>query len=116
MLSGVCFLSLLTAFTSGYGAVLSLGLKAWLLVILLGSTLFGASYPLFFYALKRMPATQASMYMHLIPIFAGIQSFALLRERFGWTFYAAFAAVMAGIALSGSWGTRNGLRRPRSTP
>jgi drug/metabolite transporter (DMT)-like permease len=115
MLSGALFLSLLAAVTSGYGSVISLGLKAWLLVILLGATLFGVSYPLFFYALKRMPATQASMYMYLIPVFAGIQSFALLRERFGWSFYAGFAVVMAGIALSGSWKKQRGAR-PRAAP
>lgn len=112
MLSGAVFLSLLAAVTSGYGSVLSLDLEGWLLVILLGATLFGLSYPLFFFVLKRMPATQASMYMYLIPVFAGALSYAILGERFGWTFYAGFAVVIAGITMSGSWGSGGRLRSP----
>jgi drug/metabolite transporter (DMT)-like permease len=102
LFSGAALLTVFTVLTVGYGSLSGAGAGTWALIVLIGATLFGVSYPLFFLAMKTMPAAKASLSMYLIPVFAVLLSFALLGERFSWPFYAGFAATMGGIGLSGA--------------
>ena len=90
-------------------------------MVLLGVTMIGVAYPLWFYCLKRLPAVHASVFIYMTPVFAVILSLAILRERFAWTFWLGGALVLAGI-VAANWERRAGsrpsgwLRRGTSRP
>jgi drug/metabolite transporter (DMT)-like permease len=69
-------------------------------MVLLGVTMIGFAYPAWFECLKRLPASRASTFIYLTPLFAVILSFVILNERFSWPFYVGGALVLGGIALS----------------
>lgn len=73
----------------GVGAVIYLGL-----VVTVGA------YGLYIFGVSRLPASQASGFSNLIPVFTLIFAALLLGERLAPTQYAAAALVFAGVALS----------------
>lgn len=111
MLSGALLLTALSAATVGFRALAAAPPGIWALMILLGVTMIGIAYPLWFSCLKRMPATHASVFIYLTPVFAVVLSLAILRERFGWTFWLGAALVLAGI-IAANWKRRG----PGSSP
>jgi len=105
MTSGAALLTALSATTVGFRALASAPLGIWTLMILLGVTMIGVAYPLWFYCLKRLPATHASVFIYLTPVFAVLLSLAILRERFAWTFWLGAALILAGI-IAANWEKR----------
>ncbi|MEO4048729.1 DMT family transporter [Pseudomonas sp. CAU 1711] len=73
----------------GVGAVIYLGL-----VVTVGA------YGLYIFGVSRLPASQASAFTNLIPVFTLIFAALLLGERLAPAQYAAAALVFAGVALS----------------
>ena len=72
----------------------------WLLMILLGATMIGVSYPTWFACLKLLPASRVSIFIYMTPVFAVVLSSLILNERFSWLFYVGAAVVLGSVAFS----------------
>ena len=102
LLSGGVLLSLLAIVTGTASTLVSASLKVWLLMILLGVGMIGISYPLWFFCLKRLPASQISVYIYMSPVFAVLLSLVILKEWFFWPFWLGAALVLGGIVIANS--------------
>jgi drug/metabolite transporter (DMT)-like permease len=100
LFSGSVLLVILAASAVGLQGLASAPAVPWLLMALLGVTMIGFAYPAWFECLRRLPASRASVFIYMTPVFAVILSLIILGERFGWPFYAGGALVLGGIALS----------------
>lgn len=69
-------------------------------VIYLGSAVTLGAYGLYNYGVSQIPASQATAFINLVPIFALITSAIVLGERFTYVQYAASLLVFAGVILS----------------
>ena len=69
-------------------------------IIYLGAGITLGAYLLFNYGVSRIPASQASAYVNLIPVFAVILGFIVLGERFTWQQYLAAPLVFLGVYIS----------------
>jgi drug/metabolite transporter (DMT)-like permease len=101
VLSGSILLVIFTRFTIGYSSLLNVGGETWLLTVLLGTTMIGLAYPMWFLSLRRLPASHVSLYIYITPLFAVLLSFLILRETFGWLFWVGGLLILGGIVLSG---------------
>ncbi|MCK4924609.1 MAG: DMT family transporter, partial [Spirochaetes bacterium] len=99
--SGAVLLSIFTRFSIGYSSIVDIGGKTWLLTILLGATMIGLAYPMWFLSLRRLPASHVSVYLYMTPLFAVLLSFLILHETFGWLFWIGGLLILGGIVLSG---------------
>ncbi len=102
LFSGAVLLTVFTVATVGLGRLETASASAWILMAVLGVTMIGFAYPAWFESLKRLPASHASTFIYLTPVFAVILSFLILNERFSWPFYLGGALVLGGIAASAS--------------
>jgi drug/metabolite transporter (DMT)-like permease len=98
--SGAVLLTLMTLFTEGFQTLSGVGAQTWVIMIMLGVTMIGTSYPLYFTCLKRMPASHVSIYIYMTPVFAVILSLVILKERFSWPFWLGTVLVLSGIVIS----------------
>lgn len=71
-----------------------------LAVIYLGSFVTLGAYLLYNYGVSKIPASQASAFINLIPVFAVILGFIILGERFTAWQYIASVLVLAGVCIS----------------
>lgn len=71
-----------------------------LAVIYLGSFVTLGAYLLYNYGVSKIPASQASAYVNLIPVFAVILGFLILGERFNPIQFVASALVLLGVFVS----------------
>ncbi len=69
-------------------------------IIYLGAVITMGAYGLYNYGLKHVPASQASSYVNLIPVFSVIMAWAMLGETFTLAQCMAAAVVMCGVYLS----------------
>ena len=72
-------------------------------VLYLGTLVSIGAYVLYSYGVSRIPATQASAFVNLIPVFSVVLGFLVLGERFTPEQFTASAVVFAGVLLS-QWG------------
>lgn len=100
LFSGAVLLNLLTGFTVGYSQVIEAGWPTIGILVLLGLTMIGIAYPLWFTCLKKMPASHVSVYIYLTPVFAVILSLIILKESFSWLFWVGAALILAGIIIA----------------
>ncbi len=100
LLAGALLLGAVTAGFVGFSSLARAGGRAWRLMVLLGVSMIGFAYPAWFETLRKLPASRASVFVYLTPVFAVILSFLILDERFSWVFYAGAALVLGGVALS----------------
>jgi drug/metabolite transporter (DMT)-like permease len=98
--SGAVLLTLLTLFTQGFHTLRGISAHTWVIMIMLGVTMIGTSYPLYFTCLKRMPASHVSIYIYMTPVFAVILSLIILKERFAWLFWLGTVLVLSGIVVA----------------
>jgi drug/metabolite transporter (DMT)-like permease len=111
MLTGTLLLGALAALTTGFGSLARAPASAWALALVVGVTMNGLAYPLWFLSLRSLPASHVSVYMYLTPLFAVALSYFILRETFAWLFWLGAALILAGIALSSR---RGGYDKPAS--
>ena len=71
-----------------------------LAILYLGVVVTLGAYGSYNYALSRIPANQASVFINLIPVFTIIMASIVLGESFTWTQYAASGLVLGGVVLS----------------
>lgn len=71
-----------------------------LAVIYLGSFVTLGAYLCYNYGVSKIPASQASAFVNLIPVFTVILGFIILGERFSLWQYAASILVLTGVFLS----------------
>ena len=81
--------------------------KAWppaptLALIYLAVGVTFAAYGLYNYGVGRMPASKASLYVNLIPVFAVLLAWVLLGERLGWQELLGAAVILGGVAYAQS--------------
>jgi drug/metabolite transporter (DMT)-like permease len=104
---------LLTAMQSFVGAVFFLPVAAWsapmplaispqglIAVLYLGLVVTVGAYGLYNFAVSRLPASQASAFVNLIPLFTLLFAVLLLGERLNGQQMLAALLVFAGVALS----------------
>ena len=71
-----------------------------LAVIYLGSFVTLGAYLLYNYGVSKIPASQASAFVNLIPVFAVVLGFLILGERFTPIQFVASALVLLGVFIS----------------
>jgi drug/metabolite transporter (DMT)-like permease len=98
--AGSILLVVFAGLTVGYSSLSRVSGAAWLLTLLLGVTMIGLAYPLWFIGLKRLPASHVSLYIYMAPLFAVLLSFIILRETFGWLFWVGALLILGGIILA----------------
>lgn len=69
-------------------------------IVYLGIFVTMGAYGLYNFAVSRVPASQASAYVNLIPVITVVLGWMVLGERFTALQYAASALVIAGVAMS----------------
>ena len=69
-------------------------------VVYLGTLVTVVAYGLYNYGVSRIPASQATAYVNLIPVFSVILGFLVLGERFTVGQFFASALVFAGLVVS----------------
>jgi len=100
LFAGAVLLAVLTASTVGFSQIATSGWQTVLIMVFLGLTMIGISYPLWFICLKRLPASHASIYIYLTPVFAVVLSLIILDERFSWLFWVGGVLIIAGIVIT----------------
>jgi drug/metabolite transporter (DMT)-like permease len=100
LFAGAVLLDVLTGATVGFGSLLRASALTWGLMLPLGATMIGVAYPLWFFCLKRLPASHVSVFIYMTPTFAVILSLLILGERFAWLFWMGAALVLGGIAVA----------------
>jgi drug/metabolite transporter (DMT)-like permease len=105
LFSGAVLLNVFTTVTVGHSAIINAGWPTFLLMVFLGLTMIGIAYPLWFTCLKRLPASHASIYIYLTPVFAVILSLIILQERFSWLFWVGGACILGGIIITNRFAT-----------
>jgi drug/metabolite transporter (DMT)-like permease len=100
LLSGGVLLTALAFITGTAATLYAASSLAWILMIGLGVSMIGISYPLWFFCLRRLPASQVSVYIYTTPVFAVLLSLLILKERFFWPFWLGAALVLFGIVLA----------------
>jgi drug/metabolite transporter (DMT)-like permease len=103
-MSGLILLSVFTLLTTGYGSLLDIRPKTWLLTIILGATMIGLAYPMWFLSLRKLPLSHISIFVYITPIFAVMLSFLILHEVFGWRFWIGGVLILGGIIITGIYG------------
>lgn len=76
---------------------------AWgplLAIVYLGAIITLGAYGLYNYGVSRIPASQASVFVNLIPVFTVVLGWLILGERFTHSQYMASALVFIGIYIS----------------
>ena len=107
--SGAVLLTVLTASTVGFSEIFRAGWTTILMMIMLGLTMIGVAYPLWFVCLKRFPASQISIYIYLTPVFAVILSLIILDEKFKCLFWVGAPLILTGIIITNTFSTRKTL-------
>ncbi|MEA1967328.1 MAG: DMT family transporter, partial [Thermodesulfobacteriota bacterium] len=69
-------------------------------VVYLGCVVTFGAYGCFNFGLSRIPATQASAYVNLIPVFALVMGVVVLKESLTFQQYTACGVVFTGLFLS----------------
>ena len=100
LFSGAILLTVFASFTVGFSDVFEAGWPVFLLTVFLGFTMIGVAYPLWFYCLKKLPASHISIYIYLTPAFAVLLSLLILDERFSWLFWVGSLLILGGIILT----------------
>jgi len=85
----------------------SLSVNGWLAVFYLGTVVSVGAYGLYNFGISRIPASQASAFVNLIPVFSIVLGFFLLGERLTFWQWMACALVFSGVLLSQDAATRN---------
>ncbi len=75
---------------------------SFLSVLYLGSAVTLGAFGFYNYSVSKIPASQATAFVNLIPVFTLIMSALILGERFTLTQYLASLLVFAGVILSQS--------------
>lgn len=73
---------------------------SWISIIVLGVFSSALGYLLWNRALSEIAASEAGMYLFLIPIIASVSAFLFLGERLDLLFFAGSALVITGLILS----------------
>jgi drug/metabolite transporter (DMT)-like permease len=69
-------------------------------VIYLGAGVSLVAYGCYNFGVSKLPASQATSFVNLIPIFTIIMGWLILGEKFNFMQYLAAATVLAGVLLS----------------
>jgi len=100
VLTGSILLVIFAGLTVGYATLSHIRPTSWLLTVLIGVTMIGLAYPLWFIGLRRLPASHVSLYIYMAPLFAVLLSFIILHETFGWLFWFGAMLILGGIVLA----------------
>ena len=88
-----------------------------LAIFYLGAGVTLGAYGFYNYGVSRIPASQATAFINLIPVFTLIMSAVILKERFALAQYLASALVFAGVILTQDRAAlRSGPERPLDQP
>jgi drug/metabolite transporter (DMT)-like permease len=82
-------------------------------ILYLGSAVTLGAYGLYNYGVSKIPASQATAFINLIPVFSLAMSAAVLGERFSTVQYAASLLVLFGVILSQD---HRGRKQPKLIP
>lgn len=82
------------------GQLVELSLRSWAIIVYLGGVASGLTFFLWSFALSRMEASRASVFLFLIPIAAIFVGWAFLHERITAAAVLGSLLVVAGIYLS----------------
>lgn len=75
-------------------------LNGWLVVLYLGTVVSVGAYGLYNFGISRIPASQASAFVNLIPVFSIVLGFLILGERLTFWQWMASGLVFSGVLLS----------------
>lgn len=87
-----------------------------LAIIYLGIFVTIGAYGLYNYGMSKIPASQASAFINLIPVITLVLGFIFLGERLNWMQYTASAVVVMGVYLSQDKKTAMSTAEPLKQP
>ena len=58
------------------------------------------AYGLYNFGVSKLPASQASIFINLIPVFSVFWAWALLSEKFTWLQFVSAALILIGVWIS----------------
>lgn len=94
------------ALASNPASWLSVRANAWVAIGYLGAFVSLAAFGLYAMALKRLPASRASIAINAVPLVALVAGWAVLRESLSLVQAAGCVAIAAGVALGQSGATQ----------
>jgi drug/metabolite transporter (DMT)-like permease len=97
-------------FIKGTGLPSAWPLVPTLVIIYLGIFITMGAYGLYNFGVSKLQASQASIFINLIPVFSVFWAWALLSERFTW-----FQFISAALILIGVWISQE-IKREKSSP
>lgn len=100
LFAGAVLLSAFSGCTVGFRSLGGADALTWTLMILLGVTMIGFAYPAWFACLKLLPASRASLFIYMTPVFAVVLAFLILDEHFGWLFYLGGGLVLGSVIVT----------------
>ncbi len=87
-----------------------------LAIVYLGAFVTIGAYGCYNYGISRVPVSQASIFINLIPVFTLLLGWIILRERFTLAQYAAAGLIFAGIYLGQGQDPQPAVEKKRPTP
>jgi len=97
---GSALLFVLFLYSQDLSTLSDLSISSWLLVVYLGFVSSAFAYFLWNYALRRMEASKASVFLFLIPVVAILLGKAFLAEEASLSIITGIALVLLGIYLT----------------
>jgi drug/metabolite transporter (DMT)-like permease len=87
-------------FIKGTGFPSSWPLTPTLVIIYLGIFITMGAYGLYNFGVSKIKASQASIFINLIPVFSVFWAWALLSEKFTWLQFVSAALILSGVWIS----------------
>lgn len=78
----------------------SWSISGWCMVLYLGTVVSVGAYSLYNFGISRIPASQASAFVNLIPVFSILLGYLMLGERLTFWQWLACALVFCGVLVS----------------
>ncbi|MFW6138557.1 MAG: DMT family transporter [Spirochaetota bacterium] len=100
LFSGMVLITIFTLATVGGEGLAGAGRTVWGILVPLSVAYIGVAYPLWFFSLKRLPASHISVYIYMTPVFAVILSLVILKESLSSNFWIGSFLVLVGIVSS----------------
>ena len=100
--TGLAFLTPWAGWETMENGIPSIGLWTWISILFLAIISTVVSYVWFADGVDKIGASQAALYVFLVPPFGILAGWLLLDEKLGWTLVSSFILIISGVILASS--------------
>ncbi|KAA0003671.1 MAG: DMT family transporter [Thermoplasmata archaeon] len=97
-LSGTCFLLIVTSFVEKL--TISFSFNSWMMILFLAIFPTFISFIFWYTAMKKMEVSRLSFFIYLIPVFATLFSYILLKQHITWVMILSGILIIIGVAIA----------------